>query len=331
MSSLFQFSLAESLALLQALKTVAMADGTFALKEQAMLIASAELLEQPTDIAELATVTGEELAAAIRNPEARVLALKACLVMAIVDGQISPEEWKVLSELRAALAIDEAQLHAFHELVHAQRQRTMHEYRRRRAVTPSATLYASEGWHGEIQFFPEDVLAAAAADPPANTRDSSELTQRYRQLASLPEATLGRELHRYYRERTFAFAGEAGAVPESLVHHDIVRILAGYRSDLEGELQTLAFTAGMRQEDPFAALFLVLLQFAASLKLKPGGALATRPLFAPDHVLRAQERGRGTAVDFSQFHDYWDLMPVPVATLRERFGIPQYLSDPAAC
>ena len=103
-----------------------------------------------------------------------------------------------------------------------------------------------------------------------------------------------------------------------MVHHDIVHIISGYDSDLEGELQTLAFTAGMRQEDPFSALFLVLLQFTAGLK-----ALArARTLFDPAKVLRALERGRGTAVDFSQKHDYWDEMEQPIAALRERFGVP---------
>ena len=149
-------------------------------------------------------------------------------------------------------------------------------------------------------------------------RENAELAQRYRQLGNLPDGTLGRELWRYYRERQFAFADAPGTVPEALVHHDIVHIISGYDSSIEGELQTLAFTAGMRQEDPFSALFLVLLQFTAGLK-----ALArARILFDPDKVLRALERGRGTAVDFSQKHDYWDEMEQSIAALRERWGVP---------
>ena len=320
MQSLFNFSPSESLAVLRALKTVAMADGTFAVKEQTMLVASAELLGIGADPRDLPTIAAADLAAEVVGAAARVVAIKACLVMGIVDGQISPEEWKVLSEFRGALAIDEAQLHSFHDLAHRHRQLLMHEAQRqagRAAGGPDrVTLYASEGWQGVMQFFPADVLAAASLHHPA--RENAELAQRYRQLGNLPDGTLGRELWRYYRERQFAFADAPGTVPEALVHHDIVHIISGYDSSIEGELQTLAFTAGMRQEDPFSALFLVLLQFTAGLK-----ALArARILFDPDKVLRALERGRGTAVDFSQKHDYWDEMEQSIAALRERWGVP---------
>lgn len=341
MTSLFNFSPSESLAVLRALKTVAMADGTFAVKEQTMLVASAELLGVDADPRDLPTIDPVDLSDEVTGVAARVVALKACLVMGIVDGQISPEEWKVLSEFRAALAIDEAQLHSFHELVHRHRQLTMHEYQRRLAAPHLGTLYASEGWHGVMQFFPADVLAAAvssgATSSPSSpssltsltashgaARENAEVSQRYRQLASLDEGTLGRELWRYYREREFALAGDPGTVPDALVHHDIMHIISGYDSSLEGELQTLAFTAGMRQEDPFSALFLVLLQYTAGRKVAPGGQLeaGARVLFDHDLVLRALERGRGTAVDFSSRHDFWDTMDQPIAALRERFGVP---------
>ena len=349
MTSLFNFSPSESLAVLRALKTVAMADGTFAVKEQTMLVASAELLGVDADPRDLPTIDPAALATEVVGIAARVVALKACLVMGIVDGQISPEEWKVLSEFRNALAIDEAQLHSFHELVHRHRQLTMHEYQRRLAAPQLGTLYASEGWQGVMQFFPADVLAAAVSSgataspssPSSLTtltaslsslsslsshgaaRESAEVSQRYRQLGGLDEGTLGRELWRYYREREFALAGDPGTVPDALVHHDIMHIISGYDSTLEGELQTLAFTAGMRQEDPFSALFLVLLQYTAGRKVAPSGQLeGARVLFDHDKVLRALERGRGTAVDFSSRHDFWEIMDQPIAALRERFGVP---------
>jgi len=343
MTSLFNFSPSESLAVLRALKTVAMADGTFAVKEQTMLVASAELLGVDADPRDMPAIDPTDLASEVAGVASRIVALKACLVMGIVDGQISPEEWKVLSEFRAALAIDEAQLHSFHELVHRHRQLTMHEYQRRMGAPQLGTLYASEGWQGVMQFFPADVLAAVASSGATSspssptgsseltaltashgaTRESAEVSHRYRQLASLEEGTLGRELWRYYREREFAVAGEPGTVPDALVDHDIMHIISGYDSSLEGELQTLAFTAGMRQEDPFSALFLVLLQYTAARKVAPGGQLeAARVLFDHDKILRALERGRGTAVDFSSRHDFWDIMDQPIAALRERFGVP---------
>lgn len=321
MRSLFNFSPSESLAVLRALKTVAVVDGTFAVKEQAMLVASAELLGVDAEPRDLPVITPAEFSSAVAGARARLVALKACLVMGIVDGQISPAEWKVLSAFRIGLAIDEADMHGFHALADNHRQQTMDEYQRRLAVPSLGTLYASGGWQGVMQFTPADVEPVDLTHGGHPAREGLELAMRYRQLGGLPEGTLGRELWRYYREREFAFAGE-GTVPESLVHHDIIHIIAGYDASFEGELQTLAFTAGMRQEDPFSALFLVLLQSTANLRVAPGeSVVGARALFDRERVLEALERGRGTTLEFSRRHDYWDVMDQPVPALRERFGV----------
>ncbi|HEY8377554.1 MAG TPA: hypothetical protein VIK91_13760, partial [Nannocystis sp.] len=157
------------------------------------------------------------------------------------------------------------------------------------------------------------------------TRENAELAWRYRKIGLLPEGTLGRELWRYYRERQFAFAGEPGGVPEALVHHDITHILTGYDTDFAGELQTLAYIAGLRGEDPTSALFLVLLQNAAGGKIRPAGegpGDAPRLGFDPAQILAARERGRNTREDFTRRRDFWDVMDRPITELHERFGIP---------
>lgn len=324
MSSLFQFSPSESLAVLRALKTVAMADGKFAVKERAMLVSSAELLGLAADeVDRAAAIEPPELAAEIADPHLRTLALKACLVMGIVDGQISPEEWKILSNFRLGLGIDEAALQTFHGLVNDHRQLTRFQYERHLAAPRKGTLYASEGWQGVLQFFAGDIPFAHLTA----ARENAELAHRYRQIGGLAEGTLGHALHRHYREHEFAFAGEPGGVPEALVHHDIIHILSGYDTDFDGELQTLAFTAGMRREDPFSALFLVLLQFTAGYKVTPTGALASpRTFFDPDRILRALQRGRRTVIDFSAKRDFWDVMDQTIASLREHYGIPAITS-----
>lgn len=310
MASLFPFTSAEALAVLRALKTVAMADGTFAAREQTLLAAAAELLAVEADPAEVTTIAAEELASAVPDPERRLVALKACLVMGIVDGQISPEEWKVLSAFRAAFAVDEAAMQVFHQLVNEHRQRTQYELQRRLGSPHTGTLVADQGWQGVLSFMTD---LHALPKP----RENAELAARYRKIGLLPEGSLGRELWRYYRERQFALAGEPGGVPEALVHHDITHILAGYDADLEGELQTLAFVAGLRGEEPTSALFLVLLQHAAGSK-----GTGARLSFAPDAVLAARDRGRATAEDFTGRRDFWDVMDRPIDELRRRFGIP---------
>ncbi|WAS94390.1 hypothetical protein [Nannocystis punicea] len=312
MAALFPFTTDEANAVLRALKTVAMADGMFAIKEQALLSASAELLGVDGGPDAATTLAPEELAAAVVDPERRLMALKACLVMGIVDGQVSPEEWRVLSAFRTALGIEENALQVFHGLVQGHRQRTQYELQRRLGSPQAGTLYAAQGWQGVLNFFTEDLLALP------KTRENSELAWRYRRIGLLPEGTLGRELWRYYRERQFAFAGELGGVPEALVHHDITHILAGYDGDLQGELETLAFIAGLRGEDPASALFLVLLQHAVGVRVGDTDGLS----FVPERILAAQERGRATGEDFTRRHDFWDVMDRPISELLQRFGVP---------
>lgn len=312
MAALFPFTTDEAIAVLRALKTVAIADGTFAIKEQALLTASAELLGVEASLDTTPTLTPEELAEALVDPDRRLMALKACLVMGIVDGQISPEEWRVLSAFRSAFAVDESAMQVFHDLVQQHRQRTQYELQRRLGSPQAGTLYAAQGWQGVLNFFTEDLLALP------KTRENSELAWRYRRIGLLPEGTLGRELWRYYRERQFAFAGEQGGVPEALVHHDITHILAGYDSDLEGELETLAFIAGLRGEDPSSALFLVLLQHAVGARVGDDSRLS----FSPERILAARDRGRATKEDFTRRHDFWDVMDRQISELHQRFGVP---------
>lgn len=312
MASLFPFTTDEAETVLRALKTVAMADGTFAVKEQALLAAAAEVLGVRADPDEVRTIAPEELAAAVPDPDRRLVALKACLVMGMVDGQVSPEEWKVLSAFRGAFAVDEAEMQVFHGLVQQHRQRTQYELQRRLGSPQARTLYADQGWQGVLSFFTEDLQSLPKA------RENADLAWRYRKIGLLPEGTLGRELWRYYRERQFAFAGELGGVPEALVHHDITRVIAGYDTDLDGELETIAYVAGLRGEEPSSALFLVLLQHAVGNK---GGAGAH--LVVPvEKILAARERGKATREDFTRKRDFWDVMERPVDELRARYGVP---------
>ncbi len=316
--SLFNYSRLESMALMRALWTVANADGVFARREQAMLLSSGQMLDVDVDIQALTVIDPEELADRIETPANRIVAAKACLVMAIVDGSISPEEWQVLAAFRVALGVSDADMAVFHSLSRRQRQLNQFEFQRRFAAPQLKTMYAQQGWEGVMQFF-EDIEHVTL---PKLTQENPEIVWRYRKLGLLPAGTLGRELWRFYREREFAFAGEVGGVPEHLVHHDLTHILTGYSTDPEGELEVLAFSAGMREEDPFSALFLVLLQFDAGVQLLPGAApRSVRSLFDPVRVLRALNRGQSVGYDLSDNWDYWEDIDMPVAMLRERYKI----------
>ncbi|MCA9690330.1 MAG: TerB family tellurite resistance protein [Myxococcales bacterium] len=316
--SLFNFPHREAMALLQALKTVAIADGEFARREQATLLSAAEMLGVDVDIVELPSITPDELAGQLPGRARRLVTVKACLVMAIVDGTISPEEWQVLTEYRAALSISDSEMEVFHSLSSRQRQLNQFEFQRRFAAPQLRTMYAEQGWEGVMQFFSD----LDHVQVPAQTQENPELVWRYRKLGLLPEGTLGRELWKFYRTREFAFAGEIGGVPEHLVAHDITHVLTGYSTDPDGELEVLAFTAGMRDEDPFSALFLVLLQFDAGLKVIPGGRpRMARELFDQARVLRALSRGQAATVDLAASWDYWEEIDMPVEILCERYGI----------
>jgi hypothetical protein len=285
-------------AALRGLKTVAMANGVFDAHERALLGAAAQLygeeIKDPTP-----SISGAELARAIPAPEERLKALDDCVLMALADEEATAEEWRVLGEFGAALGVGDERLRQGYDLALEQRRLAQHELQRRQLAEILRELYAAKGQAGLAPFFKSP--SGRAAEDPA-------ISWRYRRLGLLPKNTLGRELWRYCRAHDFGLPGETGGLPEDVLYHDLLHVLAGYGTDPDGELALGAFIAGMTRRPPFPYLFFVLLSFKDELSL------------SPKKLAKALARGQA-ARDLTRGWDFFAVIERPLDELRAEYGI----------
>jgi hypothetical protein len=154
------------------------------------------------------------------------------------------------------------------------------------------------------------------------------LADRWQALEDLPEGTLGRRITDFYRARGFAYPGRPGSAPPLLAQHDWVHVLADYGTKVESELEVFAFIA-RANDDPkaFSLLAMVVslfetgyLRVGAGLFESSPGQLSRDGVAA--RVADAMRRGALVtgSVDFLAV-DWFELAPLPVTELRERFGL----------
>ena len=155
------------------------------------------------------------------------------------------------------------------------------------------------------------------------------LAEQWRQLESLPEGSLGRRITEFYRARGFEYPGGPGSAPPLLAQHDWVHVLADYGSRVESELEVFAFIA-RANDDPkaFSLLAMVVSLFETGYLATGAGLFEAFPgqlsrTGVAERLADAMRRGAlvNGSIDFMSI-DWFALAHVPVAELRQRFGIP---------
>ena len=163
--------------------------------------------------------------------------------------------------------------------------------------------------------------------------DDPDLAARWAALADLPEGTLGRGVHDFYRARGFAFPGSPGSAPPLLAQHDWVHVLADYGTKVEAELEVFAFIA-RANDDPrgFSLLAMVVSLFETGYLAEGAGLFEAFPgqLSQDGMTVRigdAMRRGALTHglggepdVDYMNV-DWFELADRPLAELRAEFGL----------
>jgi hypothetical protein len=154
--------------------------------------------------------------------------------------------------------------------------------------------------------------------------ENPAVAARYRALGELPEGTLGRTLHTFYMKRGFAFPGEKGGAPESIIAHDLTHVLGGFDTDLPSEACVTAFQAGYRKEGPFTGLLFVLLNMekgVAMTRLAPGATHMFGEPGMAERIVDAWRRGTRVATDLVADWDYWKDMGENIEDVRTRLGV----------
>lgn len=302
----------------RALKTIAMADGSLDDKERGFLEAVQHMFRTPINIDALEPIEPDELAALVISPELRRQLVRGMTVMVAMDGEVRPEETRMLARLSAALDVHADEVRTFQELSEGRMMHVRFDVARRFWARERAVEMAKDKGIGWL---------VSSLSTLAGLRTDTAIASRYRALRECPAGSLGRGYFDFIRGNGFSFPGEKGSPPEFITLHDLTHVLSGYGTDPAGELQVLSFHAGCRreQDDPFGFILFGLAQFQLGVRLSPIADGFTGKI-DPDLVLKALVRGKACEVDPTKGWDPWPEMDTPLDELRARVGIPP-LSD----
>jgi uncharacterized tellurite resistance protein B-like protein len=301
---------------LRAMKTVALADGTFAAIEKRLMTAAAAMLGTKVDLDALEPITADELAANVPERRLREQLIGGMLVLAMADEDVSDDEIAVIGDFSRALHVPASYVRELRRLARGHVSLVRYDLARRPWVREKVAAKA------EGEGLPWIAKTVAAMDEHA---PDPELADRYRELGSLPAGTLGHAYALLMRENHFALPGEKGAPPERVALHDMTHVLTGYGTDPTGEMEIAFFHAGAKRADPFFFTFFIMLQSHLGISAAPTSR-AEEAFFDPDRCLRALSRGSQSLIDPLEGWDPWPVVGVPVSELRERYRI----GDPPA-
>ncbi|MEM9216833.1 MAG: hypothetical protein AAGD25_21095 [Cyanobacteria bacterium P01_F01_bin.150] len=315
------WSLPTARAVLAAMKAVATLQGTRPLDA-----ISCEMLEATRDwvlkekaivIDDLAILSPAEFAQQVQDQRQRQQALQFLILMPYLDTQVDSYEVQLVHAYAAELQLAPHTLKSLRLVGDRKLLPLLLGYTRRTI----ATMLPGRG------FWQKTKLVFSAV---RQYFGDAKVAQRYQALASLPADTLGRELYGYYRDRHFPLPGEPKSFTELIVGHDLVHLLSGIGTDMEGEITVAGFEAGMsRSEFGFELLLEVILDFHLGLQFTTMGVLESgQNHLKPTALMQAY--ARGLQMQFDLLDPAWDFksaLDQPIATLRQRYQLP----EPTCC
>ena len=189
-------------------------------------------------------------------------------------------------------------------------------------------------WH------PQDAHELHTSDELSSAWDAAvndpRLAARWVALAELDDRSLGRKVFELYEARGFSFPGQLGSAPPLLAQHDWVHVLADYGTTVEAELEVFAFIARANDDmRAFSLLAMVVSLFETGYlrrgaglfesdtgHISAGEAVAARIADAMRRGASCRDRVLGVdSIDFLRL-DWFSLSDLPLAEVRDRFGLP---------
>lgn len=173
----------------------------------------------------------------------------------------------------------------------------------------------------------------ALGGPAPDDRPEPDLVERLETFGGMDDGSLGRAYLRFYELTGLSLPGrEAAGVNHFYVSHDMTHVIAGIATTGPGEVALSAFQMAM-DDNPVntSALLASLVVHEAGFERSPTVAAEAGILASPgaaDLLGREMARGAACTADFSLV-DHFELAPLPLAEVRERFGVlpPEFPGD----
>ena len=270
------------------------------------------VLHSETALDALPDASAAELAAQIRQPGRREEFLQFLILMPYLPMQVDADQVAVVDEIARELGLDPTTLTDLHRVRDDRLKRLVLDFSRR-----GLSEYAgADGFWEQLR---------AVARTLHQFVGDKQVEERYQGLEELPEGSLGRTLYQFYRARSFPLPGEKKSFSEFLITHDCCHILAGFNTDMNGEINVAGFEAGLFDTDfGFELLLEVILDFHMGKAFSTAGLLAPGTgHFDPADVLIGYERGLACKVNPIQGWDFWQAADQQVVDLRRRYGLPE--------
>jgi hypothetical protein len=303
-------------AILGAMKAIGLAHaGTLTDADRRTIVAADEIVfgrERPAPDA-LAPVEPDALAAATLTPEDAQQALRMLGVMSLVDGTLDAKKTGLVKEYATALDIEEDFVDILAEAAAGE-------------VAQAAACIVRKN----AESFPRldltgiDTDAVAPLFPYRDGRADPDLEARYQALEHTPDGSFGRAFYDHFALNGFAFPGNEHGLAEGFTTpHDSSHVLSSYSTDALGEMCVSTFIGAMHPDHPMAAEVLpVLFSWHLGIKLN-SIANSLTGYFEPRVFWTAWDRGAATTVDvIANDWDFWGATTVPLAELREAYGVP---------
>lgn len=265
-------------------------------------------LRPDLDPAEMAPLGPAEAAAAIPDAAARRRFHTVLVTIEQCRHPLTPAQVERVEEYAVALGGDGPDLVLFRELV---------DEGRARAAADFARFFAEM-----IPSRAEPSLRAMADRAPA---PDPALVARLEALHDLPEDTLGWSYVEFYRRAGITMPGiDGSALDPMYVAHDMIHVISGIAPTGEGEIALGGFQVAMDDNpvNSFAFLSPLIVHeagFAGVDTIEESAGTLSRP-YAAELLGRSMARGAATTGDFA-FVDHFELAPLPLATVREHFGV----------
>jgi len=260
-------------------------------------------------VSTISPLSPAEIASALPRPEDRRRFHHLLVALEAARHPQSAAQVGAVERYASALGVDGPDLVMFRSLIDRGVQGAATDYRR--FIDKMAPRRA------------EPTLVLDAFDP---TKPEPELVKRLEAFSDLPEDSLGRAFLSFYERTGLDLPGKDAALMNHFyVAHDMTHVIAGIGTSSPGEIALSGFMVAMNDDDVnFSALLASLVIHEAGFGRPTSIRSAETETLAREGaaVLLGQEMARGAlcTADFSLV-DHFALAPLPLATVRQRFGV----------
>ena len=292
---------------LRALVTVARADGDLHSQEVRMIELFAEAMDLQVDVRRLESIAPETLAPELRDTDAARALIQRLVILTTLDGEVTPDEVAAVETFAAALGVEDRAVHNIRQISQGWVRMAAFDLGRRSFMpTLLGKVWREKGVRG---------LWSLVSSMAGGTNAAQ--AERFAALAELPPGTLGRELFDHFTTNDFPYPGQAKGAPDSFLFHDLGHVLGEYGTTPDQELLVAGFQAGYMDGDGLVMYLMIamLFQLAVEPLANARGVEAQKGMLDIEAFLAAVERGRGLAVDLTQW-DPWPHMERPLVEIR---------------